>query len=55
MPAGEVTLPIPNNIPKLDTTTSLAAIPDISATTTCHIPRPAGLRIGDITFPIIAP
>ena len=54
MPPAELMFPIPNRTEKLDTTTSLADRPDISATAILQSPRPAGFRTGTRTRPIIA-
>ena len=45
---------IPKSTLKLETTTSLADKPEISATATCHRPRPAGRSTGTSTWPIMA-
>ncbi len=54
-PAAESMLLIPNNMPRLDATTSFAAKPAIRATPICQNPNPAGFKIGTKNFPIAAP
>ena len=44
IPSGELALTMPNNTAQLDTTTSLAEIPAISATAICQKPRPMGAK-----------
>ena len=55
IPWAEFTLLMPNSTQKLDTTTSLAEIPEISATPSCQCPSPAGAIIGSIQRPMTAP
>ncbi len=55
IPACELALATPKRTAKLETTTSFAEMPDMSATTICHIPRPAGTRSGTRKRPIAAP
>ena len=44
---------IPAKVPKVATTTSLAANPAMIATAACQVPNPKGANIGAITLPII--
>ena len=55
MPAAEFTLETPNSTEKEETTTSLAEMPEISATAICHRPSPAGASTGTRKRPMAAP
>ena len=46
---------MPKSTLQLDTTTSFAAMPEISATTICQYPRPSGSKNGTISFPTMEP
>ena len=55
IPSGEVILVTPKSTAQLETTTSLAEIPAISATTICQKPRPMGAKKGTSHLPSMAP
>ena len=55
IPEAEFTLLMPKSTQKLLTTTSFAEMPEISATPICHMPSPAGARIGSIQWPRASP
>ena len=55
IPSGEVMLVTPKSTAQLETTTSLAEMPAIRATTICQKPRPMGTKKGTISRPIMEP
>ena len=55
IPSEEVMLVTPKSTAVLETTTSLAEIPAMRATTICQKPRPIGAKKGTMNRPMMEP
>ena len=54
MPSAELAFTMPNSTAQLETTTSFAEMPAISATAICQKPSPTGMNTGAMNLPTYA-